>query len=524
MELEDLSAADLRLVDEICLAFESRARRGEAESIESTLERYRQLAGSVSADHLDCVRRELVAISAELEGANDGDETPFDSSTASNGTLSEQESGFDSIGPYSVSRVVARGGMGVVYKAFDTRLDRPVAIKVIGLAAPDHDKHQEIVERFEREARAVAALSHPNIVELYDVGTENGRPYAVMEYLRGRTLAVDFGQGAMSSAKTRAIGMQIAGALATAHAGGVIHRDLKPQNIMVVEDGTSGETIRVKLVDFGLSRVNQTGWSDNKSDRTRLGTILGTPGYMSPEQARGEPTRNAADVFGLGCILYEAFVGERAIPGATPADRLAATLTGSVVFPRERLDEDPSLCRLIELMLSKAASERPTSDAIYQRLRAEESAVDSVSQQDFKRALDRRTWIAASATGVAAGAAGLVWMFNPFAKREKIQSVAVLTFRLADHAGTDDPGAERRAFGWSTTDRWRSDRGGIVESVVANSRTVRSSVSSPRGTVGRRFACDRARTGSRCACDRKLSDRRAKWPDGKRSRLAIGEF
>ncbi|MEL6110267.1 MAG: serine/threonine-protein kinase, partial [Planctomycetota bacterium] len=300
MELNDLSAANLRLVDEICLAFESRARRGEAESIESTLERYRQLAGTVSAEHLDCVRRELLAISTELEGATDSLETPgvFDSSTPSSATPSDQAEGFDSIGPYSVSRVVARGGMGVVYKAFDTRLDRPVAIKVIGFQDPNHAKRQEMVERFEREARAIAALSHPNIVELYDVGTENGSPYAVMEYLRGRTLAVDFGQGAMSSARTRSIGMQIAGALATAHAGGVIHRDLKPQNIMVIEDGTTGETIRVKLVDFGLSRVNQTGWSDNQSDRTRLGTILGTPGYMSPEQARGEPTRNAADIFG----------------------------------------------------------------------------------------------------------------------------------------------------------------------------------------------------------------------------------
>ncbi|MEL6110568.1 MAG: hypothetical protein AAFU85_31560, partial [Planctomycetota bacterium] len=119
--------------------------------------------------------------------------------------------------------------------------------------------------------------------------------------------------------------------------------------------------------------------------------------------------------------------------------RLATTLTGTVTFPRERRDEDPSLCQLVESMLTKSAAERPTADEIYERLRAEASAEDSVSQQDFKRALDRRTWIAASVTGVVAGAAGLAWMFKPWAKPEKIQSVAVLTFRSADRVGADDP-------------------------------------------------------------------------------------
>ena len=452
MNLEDLSAKDLRLVDEICLTFETRLRKGEQTTIESALERFRELAPEAGPKHIELLRGELHAIEQELQhepvgkaaaglGSSDGT-TPFDASPDS---VSEK---FDSIGPYSVSRVVARGGMGVVYEAIDTRLDRPVAIKVIGFPDARDDKREEMIERFEREARAVAALSHPNIVELFDVGTEDGKPYAVMEYLRGHTLAEDFESGALSAAKSRLIGMQIASALATAHAGGVIHRDLKPQNIMVMNDAGE-QAYRIKLVDFGLSRVSQSRWADDKSDRTRLGAILGTPGYMSPEQARGEPTRNAADIFGLGCVLYEAFFGRRAITGKTPADRLAMTLTGEVEFPSERAAEDRGLCELIERMLRKDADERPTANEIYQRFRSDLARAEgALSEREFKRALDRRTWLAAALSGLAAGAAGIGWMMNQ-GTRESIRSVAVMTFQSKEELAqtTSPPTSTRDSFG-----------------------------------------------------------------------------
>ena len=243
-----------------------------------------------------------------------------------------------SIGPYSIGRVLARGGMGVVYRAIDTRLDRPVAIKMMGFPnlAPGDPKRIELVERFEREAKAVAALSHPNIVELFDVGVAGSVPYAVMEFLSGLTLADQLVAGPMSPQQTCQIGMQIAGALATAHAAGVIHRDLKPPNVMLVDNRDSAKVAgpRVKLLDFGLSRVGDSALPGDEEDssQTRSGMILGTPGYMAPEQARGESATSAADMFGFGCVLYEVFYGRQAIPGETPADRLAGTLRGEVQY------------------------------------------------------------------------------------------------------------------------------------------------------------------------------------------------
>ncbi|MCA9138741.1 MAG: protein kinase [Planctomycetales bacterium] len=279
------------------------------------------------------------------------------------------------IGPYTIGRVLARGGMGVVYRAFDTRLDRPVAIKTLGFAnlSPSDPKRAELVERFEREAKAVAALSHPNIVELFDVGVVDTMPYAVMEFLNGVTLADRLASGPMSADQTRQIGMQIAGALATAHSAGVIHRDLKPHNVMVVDSRESGEGVgpRVKLIDFGLSRVEDStdGRRGSEGNQTRLGMILGTPGYMSPEQARGEAATSAADMFGLGCVLYEVFYGRQAIPGETPADRLAETLTGVVRFDEAQCATSRLLCALIRECLNKDPSARPTATDVYGRLR-----------------------------------------------------------------------------------------------------------------------------------------------------------
>ena len=233
----------------------------------------------------------------------------------------------DQIGPYSLRGTLGRGGMGVVYKAIDTRLNRDVAIKF--LDATTH--HQELNDRFEREAKAVAALNHRNIVALFDVGVSNGLPYAVMELLQGQTLHQRLAESRMRTSDVREIGAQIASALAAAHQKDVIHRDLKPQNVMLLgqkgepdrstdskvsrfevaanrSQRINSELMQVKVFDFGLSRI-ETQNLGQRDLQTRDGVILGTPGFMSPEQARGEAATSAADMFSLGCILFEGFYG-----------------------------------------------------------------------------------------------------------------------------------------------------------------------------------------------------------------------
>src|SRR5262245_31560118 len=216
------------------------------------------------------------------------------------------------LGPYEILSAIGAGGMGEVYKARDTRLDRVVAVKVCA---------EQFSERFEREARAVAALNHPNICTLYDVGPN----YLVMEYLEGPTLA-----GPIALAEALPIARQIAEALEAAHEKGIIHRDLKPANIKLTADG------KVKVLDFGLAKAFDNEMKTPSSDpansptltisATRAGMILGTAGYMSPEQARGIPVDKRADIWAYGVVLYEMLTGRQMFYGETVSDTLAAVL------------------------------------------------------------------------------------------------------------------------------------------------------------------------------------------------------
>ncbi|QEF99546.1 Serine/threonine-protein kinase PK-1 [Stieleria maiorica] len=383
-----------------------------------------------------------------------------------------------SIGPYAISRVLARGGMGIVYRALDTRLDRPVAIKMLGfphLASSD-PKRIELVERFEREAKAVAALSHPNIVELFDVGMAGSAPYAVMEFLSGLTLADQLAAGPMSPEQTCQIGMQIAGALATAHAAGVIHRDLKPQNVMLVDNHDSGNDSapRVKLVDFGLSRVSDSAFPGDVQDagRTRSGTILGTPGYMAPEQARGESATTAADMFGFGCVLYEVFYGKQAIPGATPADRLAGTLRGEVQYDRLPCEKSRVLCELIAQCLDKDPAKRPTATDVYARLRrfdinrsvssAPDLAARPVCGSDPGEGLLRRHVLTTLAGGLLGGMFGSLTLGKATVNMGSIESIAVLSLRDVNASATEDSDG-----GMLLADRGLAD-GEILASALVN--------------------------------------------------------
>jgi serine/threonine protein kinase len=224
---------------------------------------------------------------------------------------------------YELIALIGSGGMGEVYRARDTRLRRDVAIKIL----PERLASQpDLLHRFQREARAVAALSHPNVCAIYDFGLESGTHYAVMELLEGETLRARLSRGPLAWREATDIVAGVADGLAAAHAKGIAHRDLKPENLFLTADGC------VKILDFGLARVTPTGAGDPEAleatvaETTRAGIVLGTYPYMSPEQARGDLVGPASDVFSLGCVLYEAITGQRAFARNTPAETLAAVL------------------------------------------------------------------------------------------------------------------------------------------------------------------------------------------------------
>ncbi len=228
--------------------------------------------------------------------------------------------------------------MGEVYSARDRKLDRDVAIKVL----PAHlMSSPTALSRFEREAKAVAALSHPNILSIFDFGTQGGIAYAVTELLRGETLRSRLEAGPLPSRVGVDYALQIAKGLAAAHERGVVHRDLKPENIFVSRDG------HVKILDFGLARreeklePGEVTSAPTASGETEPGTVLGTIGYMSPEQVRAITADHRSDIFSLGAILYEMLAGKRAFRKDTAGDTMAAILRDEPPPPRPRHSRGP---------------------------------------------------------------------------------------------------------------------------------------------------------------------------------------
>jgi predicted Ser/Thr protein kinase len=228
------------------------------------------------------------------------------------------------LGPYRIDRLIGAGGMGEVYKARDTRLDRTVAIKILPetLAADPQFR-----ERFDREARAISQLTHPHICTLYDVGEQQGTAFLVMEYLEGETLADRLKKGALPLDEGLKVAIQIAGALSTAHRHGIVHRDLKPGNVMLTKAGA-------KLLDFGLAKLKpgaapaaaRSGLPTADDPITAEGTILGTLHYMSPEQVEGKDTDARGDIFAFGAMVYEMATGTRAFEGKSQASVMAKIL------------------------------------------------------------------------------------------------------------------------------------------------------------------------------------------------------
>src|SRR5262249_36547802 len=227
------------------------------------------------------------------------------------------------LGPYEILAPLGAGGMGEVYRARDWKLKRDVAVKVLPQAL---SQDPDGLARFEREAKAVAALSHPNILSIFDYGTQEGTAYAVMELLEGETLGVKLASGPIPQRQAVDYALQIAKGLSAAHEKGVVHRDLKPDNLFIGRDG------HVKILDFGLAKKVEAAKPEDEtsppttSGHTEPGTVMGTAGYMSPEQVRGLPVDHRSDIFSFGAILYELLTGRRAFKRDPAGDTMAAIL------------------------------------------------------------------------------------------------------------------------------------------------------------------------------------------------------
>src|SRR5438128_1014535 len=229
------------------------------------------------------------------------------------------------LGPYEILAPLGAGGMGEVYRARDTRLDRTIAIKVL---ASHLSSSPELKQRFEREAKAISALNHPHICSLYDVGSQDGIDYLVMEFLEGETLAERLRQGVLPLKETLKVGMEVSEALAAAHRAGITHRDLKPGNIMLTKSGA-------KLLDFGLAKTSApvtvgSGLSmlpTTPPNLTAQGTILGTFQYMAPEQLEGQEADARTDIFAFGAVLYEMLTGRKAFEGKSQASLISAIMS-----------------------------------------------------------------------------------------------------------------------------------------------------------------------------------------------------
>ncbi|MGD1148137.1 MAG: protein kinase [Thermoanaerobaculaceae bacterium] len=260
------------------------------------------------------------------------------------------------LGPYEIVAAIGAGGMGEVYRAKDTRLGRDVAIKVL---PPEFASDPERLRRFEQEARAVAALSHPNILALFDVGTHEGSPYLVTELLEGETLRERLQAGPLTPRKAIEVGAEIAQGLAAAHEKGIVHRDLKPGNVFITKDG------QVKILDFGLAKLAPPRSPEERAKATTVleatdaGTVLGTVAYMSPEQVRGQTVDHRTDIFSFGCVLYEMLSGKRAFQKDSAPETMAAILKEEPPDLAEiGTAIPPGLARIVRHCLEKEPSSR----------------------------------------------------------------------------------------------------------------------------------------------------------------------
>jgi len=334
------------------------------------------------------------------------------------------------LGVYEILGQIGAGGMGEVYKARDPKLDRLVAIKVL---PPAIAASGDMVARFEREAKAVAALNHPNILGIYDFGTEGASTYAVMELLEGESLRDRLKAGFLPAKKAIDYAQQIALGLAAAHAKGIVHRDIKPENIFITKEG------RAKVLDFGIAK-QLPGWATGGTEGgqnqatealgtspagTEAGTVMGTVGYMAPEQVKGHPADHRADIFAFGVVLYEMLYGQRAFSGETAVQTLHAILeVDPLDSAATKVVVAPALEHLVFRCLEKDPESRYQSmkDLAYDlgHVSSLSTAIAALSPAQAKRRADHRLWLGAGAgavllLGLLVWGAGFLQVGRPFA-------------------------------------------------------------------------------------------------------------
>src|SRR5580704_5182129 len=329
------------------------------------------------------------------------------------------------IGQYEILSPLGAGSMGEVYRARDTRLNRDVAIKILPeLASSDPER----LQRFEIEARAAAALNHPNILAVYQMGTYEGAPYLVSELLEGKTLTETLRRGPLPPRKAMDYGVQIGQGLAAAHEKGIVHRDLKPDNLFVTKDG------RIKILDFGLAKLTQPRESISSSSATLTlpGVAMGTVGYMSPEQVRGLPTDHRSDIFSFGAILCEMLMGKQTFQRPTSADTMAAILNAEPPAISELAPDVPlALQRVVHRCLEKNAEQRfqSASDLAFALQALAEPTISSPSgaYEIRKDASPRRKFMPAAVTVIVIGAAVFAYFWIQPAPVPRIGNYVQLT-------------------------------------------------------------------------------------------------
>src|SRR5438876_6298440 len=312
------------------------------------------------------------------------------------------------LGPYEILAPLGAGGMGEVYRARDTRLGREVAIKVL---PESFSKDPDRLRRFEQEARAASQLTQPNLVTVHDFGTYEDAPYAAQELLEGETLGERLRTGALPASKAVEYGIQVARGLAAAHEKGIVHRDLKPENLFLISDD------RLKIVDFGLAKLavaegpaaEQNGLPA-ATQATAAGIVMGTLGYMSPEQARGKTVDGRTDIFALGAILYEMLSGASAFKRGSSADTMSAILKEDPPELPSDSKVPPALERIVRRCLEKQPNQRfqDASDVAFALEALSGTATQlvdaAVQTRPSFRWTQRRLWTAWLA-GAVAGAA-----------------------------------------------------------------------------------------------------------------------
>jgi eukaryotic-like serine/threonine-protein kinase len=380
------------------------------------------------------------------------------------------------LGSYQILSLLGTGGMGVVYKARDTRLKRSVAIKVLpGNQVSDPERKR----RFIQEARAASALNHPNIITIYDVGSEGGIDFVVMEYVAGKTLDQLIPRKGLRVNETIKLAIQMADALAKAHSAGIIHRDLKPSNVMVTDDGL------VKVLDFGLAKLTEVSESGEGGTRTlpsqtEEGTIIGTLSYMSPEQAEGKKVDARSDIFSFGSVLYEMVTGQRAFTGESSLATLTAILreepkpASQIVHDIPR-DLEKSISRCLRKDRERRWQTMADVKIALQELKEESDSGTQVQAPSTQRVRSRgRVWTAVAAVTLAVAGVAL-WINRSTTKMPEapLTVVPLTTYPGQERQPSFSPDGNQVAFSWNGEKGEKQDNFDIYVKLIGSGTQLR---------------------------------------------------